>query len=482
MPKKKKKKKPQPQKPLSPQSYLASGRARNLPIYECLVETDWQNEGWFILSVARKHINENITFAAFFIDLQCIGIKEVIYGVNVAEEEYLEWKQKLENDQVALETCEYNLAHNIIYEAISYADQWGIEPHQGFSLAQHILAEDNDSIPLMEIPLGVQGMPKLIYDSEDPRNEYYLQQLDKHAGPGNFMVDFANGDEEEEEDYVEEMVDTSAWKREEWEDFIITTDLEKIEYTPNIIENIFEKELNANGDQYLRYWQSLVEEIDSIDYKHEEIADLSEGQRKDYDLMKLMIHKSKSNELKNKLQEIEMIKHKHANLPAYQYLYITALQKIGDQEKADDLLGEFHRLYPNHVSGHLAFLHVLIRKGKADQLPEFMTDPITLKKLLPDSAKFNVYHYLQYLVMMCEYFYQKDNLGKSYLYRNLLFDIDVMQVPPDISPDIQMFNMIDHAVTVHVKSLIGSARLDSALKEKLVKLLVEHDVIIEAYN
>ena len=63
---------------LSPENYIRQ-RARNLPLFQCLVNEGWEEEGLVYATIARKHINGNITFCAYLVDLKCLGIKAVSY-------------------------------------------------------------------------------------------------------------------------------------------------------------------------------------------------------------------------------------------------------------------------------------------------------------------------------------------------------------------------------------------------------------------
>ena len=45
---------------LSPENYIRK-KARSLPVYECLVNTDWKEQGVAHVMIARNHSNTNIT-------------------------------------------------------------------------------------------------------------------------------------------------------------------------------------------------------------------------------------------------------------------------------------------------------------------------------------------------------------------------------------------------------------------------------------
>ena len=133
-------------------------RARNLPIYKCYINKDWEKAKKAIVLITRKHTNGNITMGQFFVDLNLRGVKDCLYMFN---ESPLRMDELLKQYLGIHEECEYDLAHNIIYAAFEFAGEYGFEPHKNFKTAQYILDEDTENIPLIEIPLGVNGIPVL---------------------------------------------------------------------------------------------------------------------------------------------------------------------------------------------------------------------------------------------------------------------------------------------------------------------------------
>ncbi len=181
----KKKKNKVPQK-FSPKAYLRNGQARKLPIHHCLVPDNWRELKKFTTFVARKHINGNITFACFLVDLLCTGIKDATFKVNMDVYEYKSLINSFEMPDIRMIEVDYVLAHNIVWAAEAYAADFNIEPHADFALASMVLEEDTDDIPLMEIPTGEHGKPLLSLSPGDPKTYYYKNQMDKYAGLGNY--------------------------------------------------------------------------------------------------------------------------------------------------------------------------------------------------------------------------------------------------------------------------------------------------------
>src|SRR5476651_1816007 len=118
---------------LSPVNYIKT-QARSLPIFECLISEDWESQGICNIIVSRRHKTGNFTVGIYLVDLYCLGVKNAMYEFNIDPEEY----EYLTENSGDLEECEYVLAHNIIYGAIEFADDFGFQPHKDFAIAKFI--------------------------------------------------------------------------------------------------------------------------------------------------------------------------------------------------------------------------------------------------------------------------------------------------------------------------------------------------------
>ena len=158
-------------------------RARNLPIDKCFVNKDWQKSQIATILISRKHTNGNITLGNFLVDMKLRGVKDCFYMFN---ESPLRMEEIRKRYPELHEECDYNLAHNIVYAGLEFAEEYGFEPHRNFKTAQYILEEDSDDIPLIEIPLGDNGIPVLeIPYGENCQREIAI--LNKTAGD-NFRI------------------------------------------------------------------------------------------------------------------------------------------------------------------------------------------------------------------------------------------------------------------------------------------------------
>jgi len=194
---------------LSPKKYIET-RVRTLPIYKCLVTKGWKEAGEADVIVMRRHVNGNVTAGFYLVDLMCLGIKDTFYLFNEPESEIYD---RFPTDiNVMFDEVDYNLAHNIIYAGHDFALDYGIEPDKEFAVSKFILEEDNDDIPLIDIPVGDKdGLPHLIVHQPGEYSSA-LAKLMKNAGEGNYRYtitgitkdNFEDKDFEEEDNLIED--------------------------------------------------------------------------------------------------------------------------------------------------------------------------------------------------------------------------------------------------------------------------------------
>lgn len=190
------------QQALSPEKYIRT-KARNLPVAECLVGDNWQEIGLTTVIVARRHTNGNYTTGSYLVDTFCLGIKSATYFFNIPANEYEEYKNHL-SEYGGMHTVSYNEAHNLIFGSIAYAEELGINPCKEFELAQYLLEEDTDDIPLIEYEFGKDGKPCLVVENALEGSKY-LPTLEMRTG-GDFRY-FIQDEElvsEEEAAYMED--------------------------------------------------------------------------------------------------------------------------------------------------------------------------------------------------------------------------------------------------------------------------------------
>jgi hypothetical protein len=179
--------------PVSAKTYFQSGQARKLPIHACFVTEQWQTSGMVQVIVSRRHVTGNITTCFYLVDLLCAGVKDSMYIFNEPEDSLNEIKENIETKGVSLESCDYALAHNIIFAGLEFAAEYGIEPIEEFAITKMMLEEDDETIELIDVECGKDGQPFLVDNGYDPRIPYYLRQLKKNAGEGNYQFVVGEG-------------------------------------------------------------------------------------------------------------------------------------------------------------------------------------------------------------------------------------------------------------------------------------------------
>jgi len=183
---------------LSPENYIRQ-RSRNLPLHGCWINHNWLEEQAATIIVARKHVSGNVTYVIYLVDLLCLGVKQTFFGYNDLESKLDDFLEQIGED-FDIEEIAYDLAHNIIYAAIEYAEEYGFEPCLEFrQTTKYLLEEDTDDIPLIEVSCGDEnGMPLYIQGEDDSlvRAKQVIAQLEKTAGEGNFHYILNDDDNE----------------------------------------------------------------------------------------------------------------------------------------------------------------------------------------------------------------------------------------------------------------------------------------------
>ncbi|MDP3431673.1 MAG: hypothetical protein Q8T04_01730, partial [Bacteroidota bacterium] len=189
---------------LSPENYIRK-KVRTLSIYECLVTSEWEEKKMTSVLVARNHTNGNITVCSYLVDLLCLGVKDTMFLFNVPVHQYEVFKQKV-NGNMEMTEVDYTLAHNIVYAAIEFAEEFGFKPHKDYeSVTKYMLEEDTEDIELIEIECGNDGKPLYMRGpfEDDAKARRIIAQLEKNAGPGKYdFVDVSEDwDDDDDDDF-----------------------------------------------------------------------------------------------------------------------------------------------------------------------------------------------------------------------------------------------------------------------------------------
>jgi len=177
---------------LSPENYIRQ-RARTLPVYECLVNKSWQEAKMANVIIARKHVNGNVTFGYYLVDLLCLGVKNTSFAFNIPLREFEDFVLRLEGkfEELEFDKIDYALAHNIVYAGVDFATEIGFKPHSNFNKTTRFILEeeDDENVELIEVECGYKGQPAVIMGDENRKESLsIIAQLDQLVGKGNYKV------------------------------------------------------------------------------------------------------------------------------------------------------------------------------------------------------------------------------------------------------------------------------------------------------
>ena len=216
MAKKKKKGSSGSNKSQKPSTYIKQA-ARKLPILECRALPGWGTSGITDVMIARQKPSGGVVIGQYIVDTYCLGIKNTQFRIFQNDFEYKEYLDLLSSHQ-DFEPIEPNLAFNLIYGAIEYAEDHGFEPHKDFEITEYILPDVED-IEYVDIEFGKDGKPFYISGPYD-NVEKIMATLNKNLKEGEFdyaaHIDVVESDEEIEtridsffpEDRINKKIDT----------------------------------------------------------------------------------------------------------------------------------------------------------------------------------------------------------------------------------------------------------------------------------
>ncbi len=171
-------------KPISFYGSIQSLRqAREYPILGCWIMNGWQDQGITPVVVARQQAEDKVIYATFLVDIFCLGVKDVLWKVDVSLKQFHRNLPRLCSDMP--EPCEISLAHELIYGSIDYARQYGFKPHPNFAEASLILNPLEKHPPKHKVKFGKDGKPFFVAGPYDNARAI-VNQLVLTAGEGNF--------------------------------------------------------------------------------------------------------------------------------------------------------------------------------------------------------------------------------------------------------------------------------------------------------
>jgi hypothetical protein len=195
----------------SPLYYLQ--HAREYPIMGCWIMKDWHEEGITPVVIARQQEADKVIFAVYLVDIYCLGVKDAYANADMSLRKFHnELPRMCANDP---EPCSVELAHEIIYGGIEYAERYGFKPHIDFTgdFCDQVLDPPETHPRVNNVMFGKDGKPFYVsgpYDDERKINSV-MNTLMRTAGEGNFdyLAGFGSPDlfDEDDDDFDDEFGD-----------------------------------------------------------------------------------------------------------------------------------------------------------------------------------------------------------------------------------------------------------------------------------
>jgi len=401
---------------LSPENYIRQ-RARSLPLFECTVNTEWETSKMALLTIARRHSNGNITYGMFMVDLLCQGVKESHFQFNIPLNEYRE-NQAKQKEMMDFIPIEYNLAHNIVYAALAFAEDYEFKPHKMFSsTTRFMLEEDTDDIPLIDIECGLDGKPAFVrgLTEDDKADQRIIAHLEKVVGPGNFIVlsgpDDLDDFDMDLQDNLEEMIS----------EFL----------------EIYKSLNSLNRDQYLRYWELSVDLYSKLtddpefDECYDELDFLFDINLKDTHISNEMLGISDTNntdvdDLRKLFSEIfysayvdpnnlkekwEIYKTKAPDLPSTCFLELLLLE-METGGGYDEKIIEYSQRFPDYKLIRMLYLSDQISLGYFDDDDPVWQEIEKIDNFYRQKESLHEIEFFHYLLLMIYVYFDSENPSK----------------------------------------------------------------------
>lgn len=360
----KKNKKIQPQK-FSPKSYLKE-RGRNLPIYKCWINEDWEDEGMAHIYISRKHSNGNLTFGSYLVDLLEKGLKDSFARVNEPEDLIDEIFRDYGMEFIE---ADYDLVHNIVYGGLEFTEEMGHKRDKEFSWTQYVLEADTEDIPVMDIPFG--------YEEEVDEDFNFLHQSSMTTlNLVDMVYHLTFGEEPRNPDFYEKRLDAGddvGFK---------SFDDEEVKNSVREMENFL---------PYLEAYEKIVHEetvdpaeLDSLQGKIE--TDLLQGKRipQLYDLLSNIFIQKEDN--------------------------LNALRVVQNQLKA----------FPDHATSKLFVMLKLMDMGKIEEVEALLEGALDIRDLPFSKRGLTEFEVCLFYTVLCQLFIKRKDFDKAEVYYDFI--------------------------------------------------------------
>jgi hypothetical protein len=170
----------------SPQALIRT--AGTFPIIDCLISRDWQQDTTQLtqIIVARQQPNQAVVFGVYLLDRACLGLKNTFCNADFPPARYRHEVVAHVASATPLEKCPPELAHQLIYQSIDYAAQFGFKPQKDFKWSQFILERRGVLPEPYDLTFGKHGKPYFVAGPYD-NVQAILAKLEATAGHDNYV-------------------------------------------------------------------------------------------------------------------------------------------------------------------------------------------------------------------------------------------------------------------------------------------------------
>ena len=167
----------------SPKKYLKE-KGKKLPIKVCYVSDNYKTKGLTMCLLVREQPGGKFLFANILIDRLCLGVKSTMANCNVTNTELNGMIEKMKsNAPVGKVSPAY--FHNLVYGAIDYAAELGLDSPKDFYLTEYLLDENLIDDGIDDIEMGWDGKPMYIQGPYD-NTQKILSALTQSVGVNGY--------------------------------------------------------------------------------------------------------------------------------------------------------------------------------------------------------------------------------------------------------------------------------------------------------
>ncbi len=434
----KKTKKPAQQQKLSPEKYIQT-KARHLSIHECFVNEGWDSTRMANVVIARKHTTGNLTIALYLVDLLCLGVTDTHYEFNISPDEYTQFIDHAFNEQ-SIQKIDYDLAHNIIKSAVTFAANFGFEPTKDFTkITQYVLKDDSEPIQTFTVECGDNNLPVVI---ETPYNHQEIQtiraKLDATIGSDKYIYinqsdDYDEMEDLDEDEEYDELLDPQDYiyqnpLKERHEDIMVFRELAALKEEDQTDESITELLYICKK---LIYNEHNLEELTQQQERFERFLDVTI----DDEVLPFDLTQTKDIEHLNQIEEIldavldgdelkpfkiNKLAQRHPEIPFYSLMRVVELSN-GDNntKKIIKTIDELLTIYPNYLLLNLENdLQLVLQNKKTTTITPQLLESGLLSDLFDGRKTLHLFEFLTTYGVISEYLIAKNELAKLDLFIN----------------------------------------------------------------